>query len=62
VAGSQPDSKGQPTERRASYFTGGGIVADSIPDLELEETRWKAIHIESLAGLRPHPVCNSRIP
>ena len=62
VAGSQPDSKGQPTERRASYFAGGGIVADSIPDLELEETRWKAIHIESLAGLRPHPVCNSRIP
>jgi anthranilate/para-aminobenzoate synthase component I len=26
----------------ATYFTGGGIVADSDPDRELEETRWKA--------------------
>ena len=26
----------------ATYFSGGGIVADSDPDRELEETRWKA--------------------
>jgi anthranilate/para-aminobenzoate synthase component I len=24
------------------YFTGGGIVADSDPAREIEETRWKA--------------------
>lgn len=31
------------------YFTGGGIVADSDPDRELEETRWKAIQLEKVA-------------
>ncbi len=36
-------------ERSAVYFTGGGIVADSIPERELEETRWKATHLERLA-------------
>jgi anthranilate synthase component 1 len=24
------------------YFTGGGIVADSVPEREVEETLWKA--------------------
>jgi len=27
------------------YFAGGGIVADSIPKLEVEETEWKALQI-----------------
>jgi anthranilate/para-aminobenzoate synthase component I len=27
------------------YFVGGGIVADSKPDRELEETRWKAVQL-----------------
>lgn len=27
------------------YFTGGGIVADSDPDRELSETRWKALQL-----------------
>jgi anthranilate/para-aminobenzoate synthase component I len=27
------------------YFTGGGIVADSDPDREVEETRWKAAQL-----------------
>lgn len=31
------------------YFTGGGIVADSVPELELEETRWKASQLARLA-------------
>ena len=26
----------------AEYFTGGGIVADSVPEREVEETSWKA--------------------
>jgi anthranilate/para-aminobenzoate synthase component I len=30
---------------RAHYWTGGGIVADSDPERELEETRWKAAHL-----------------
>jgi anthranilate/para-aminobenzoate synthase component I len=30
------------------YFAGGGIVADSVPELEVEETLWKT---ESLLGL-----------
>jgi anthranilate/para-aminobenzoate synthase component I len=33
----------------ADYFTGGGIVADSVPERELEETRWKATQLESLS-------------
>lgn len=28
------------------YFTGGGIVADSDPARELEETRWKALQLQ----------------
>lgn len=31
------------------YFTGGGIVADSDPHHELEETRWKAIQLDKVA-------------
>jgi len=34
----------------SEYFTGGGIVADSVPERELEETRWKATQLESLSG------------
>ncbi len=33
------------------YFAGGGIVADSIPHQELEETFWKARHILDFAGI-----------
>jgi anthranilate/para-aminobenzoate synthase component I len=37
------------TERRwARYATGGGIVADSVPERELEETRWKAAQIAAI--------------
>jgi len=32
------------------YFVGGGIVADSNPALELEETRWKALQLIGRAG------------
>jgi anthranilate/para-aminobenzoate synthase component I len=39
-------------EHAAVYFTGGGIVADSVPERELEETRWKASQLERLAGHR----------
>jgi anthranilate/para-aminobenzoate synthase component I len=31
-----------------AYFTGGGIVADSVPERELEETRWKAAQLAAL--------------
>jgi len=35
----------------ASYFAGGGIVADSDPEREVEETRWKAVQVlERVAG------------
>jgi anthranilate/para-aminobenzoate synthase component I len=34
----------------AEYFTGGGIVADSVPERELEETRWKATQLGSLTA------------
>ncbi|HLK36209.1 MAG TPA: anthranilate synthase component I family protein [Polyangiaceae bacterium] len=34
--------------RAACYFAGGGIVADSDPERELEETRWKAVQITRL--------------
>lgn len=30
---------------RATYWSGGGIVADSIPERELDETNWKAAHL-----------------
>ncbi|MGH7439282.1 MAG: anthranilate synthase component I family protein [Polyangiaceae bacterium] len=39
-----------PAEHRGVYFTGGGIVADSVPGRELEETRWKAMQLEALGG------------
>ena len=29
----------------AEYFVGGGIVADSQPEREVEETRWKAAQL-----------------
>ncbi len=32
------------------YFAGGGIVADSVPERELEETRWKAVQLAHLAA------------
>jgi anthranilate/para-aminobenzoate synthase component I len=37
-------------ERLACYFAGGGIVADSVPERELEETRWKAAQLERLSA------------
>jgi anthranilate/para-aminobenzoate synthase component I len=30
------------------YFAGGGIVADSDPEREVQETAWKALQLESL--------------
>jgi anthranilate/para-aminobenzoate synthase component I len=33
-----------------AYFSGGGIVADSVPERELEETRWKAAQLARLAA------------
>ena len=35
--------------REGEYFTGGGIVADSDPARELEETRWKAAQLQRAA-------------
>jgi anthranilate/para-aminobenzoate synthase component I len=32
------------------YFAGGGIVADSVPERELAETRWKAAQLQQLAA------------
>jgi anthranilate/para-aminobenzoate synthase component I len=32
----------------ARYCTGGGIVADSDPERELAETRWKAAQLRSM--------------
>jgi para-aminobenzoate synthetase component 1 len=32
------------------YYAGGGIVADSDPERELEETLWKAAALLDLAG------------
>ncbi len=34
----------------AQYLTGGGIVADSVPEREVEETLWKARNLLSLLG------------
>jgi anthranilate/para-aminobenzoate synthase component I len=31
--------------REGEYLTGGGIVADSDPAREVEETRWKALQL-----------------
>ena len=44
--------------RWARYCTGGGIVADSDPRNELEETRWKAVQLgamEAAGKLPPAP-------
>jgi anthranilate/para-aminobenzoate synthase component I len=32
------------------YWAGGGIVADSDPAREVEETRWKALQLLGAAG------------
>lgn len=37
-----------PASWQGSYFSGGGIVADSVPERELEETRWKAVQLEQV--------------
>jgi anthranilate/para-aminobenzoate synthase component I len=37
---------------RGSYFAGGGIVADSQPGREVEETLWKARRLIELSGGR----------
>jgi anthranilate/para-aminobenzoate synthase component I len=42
--------EGHGPERAASYFAGGGIVWGSVPERELEETRWKAVQLLALAG------------
>jgi anthranilate/para-aminobenzoate synthase component I len=39
-------------EGRGSYFAGGGIVADSQPEREVEETLWKARRLIELSGER----------
>lgn len=39
----------------AHYFAGGGIVADSDPEAELEETRWKAAQVERLVATSAAP-------
>jgi anthranilate/para-aminobenzoate synthase component I len=36
--------------REGEYWTGGGIVADSDPAREVEETRWKALQLLGAAG------------
>jgi anthranilate/para-aminobenzoate synthase component I len=36
--------------REGEYWTGGGIVADSDPEREVEETRWKAAQLVGAAG------------
>jgi len=38
---------------RGHYWTGGGIVADSVPELELQETSWKALQLGD-DPLEPH--------
>lgn len=35
---------------QAEYWSGGGIVADSDPEAEVEETRWKAEQLFALLG------------
>ncbi|HEV8548523.1 MAG TPA: anthranilate synthase component I family protein [Polyangiaceae bacterium] len=37
-------------EGRGSYYAGGGIVADSDPEREVEETLWKAAALVELVG------------
>ena len=38
------------------YFAGGGIVADSRPEMEVEETLWKAAQLERIADVPAAPV------
>jgi anthranilate/para-aminobenzoate synthase component I len=38
--------------QEAHYFAGGGIVADSDPEAELAETRWKGVQLEALSRAR----------
>jgi anthranilate/para-aminobenzoate synthase component I len=38
-----------PALGRVRYFSGGGIVADSDPERELDETRWKASQLGALS-------------
>jgi anthranilate/para-aminobenzoate synthase component I len=40
----------------AHYFTGGGVVADSDPLREVEETRWKAAQVHALLRSSRGPV------
>jgi len=35
------------------YWTGGGIVADSVPEREVEETRWKAVQLVGAGDRSP---------
>lgn len=52
-AASPADGGGAFTSHRGHYFAGGGIVADSDPRSEVEETRWKARQLARLVpGLR----------
>jgi anthranilate/para-aminobenzoate synthase component I len=46
--GPRAETVGDGVARWARYGTGGGIVADSIPEREVEETRWKAAQLASL--------------
>lgn len=48
-----PPEPAEDGRRPGEYFAGGGIVADSVPDRELEETRWKATQIARLSALAP---------
>jgi anthranilate/para-aminobenzoate synthase component I len=41
-------------KQEAHYFAGGGIVADSDPAAELEETRWKGAQLEHLRESWPN--------
>jgi anthranilate/para-aminobenzoate synthase component I len=42
-------------DEEGEYFAGGGIVADSDPLREYEETRWKAVQLASLLAGAPPP-------
>jgi anthranilate/para-aminobenzoate synthase component I len=42
----------------AHYFAGGGIVADSDPEAELLETRWKGTQVEALLDRQAKPSGN----
>ncbi|HEU5073638.1 MAG TPA: chorismate-binding protein, partial [Polyangiaceae bacterium] len=39
-------------EGEGHYFSGGGIVADSQPGAEIEETAWKALQLLPLQNAR----------